>query len=182
MLGTEARAYGIEFLLKKPSGKLNGWLSYTLSKVQQRSTGEEKINGGRYYNANFDKPHNLTFVGNWRFFHRYSFSMNTTYSTGRPITLPIAKYEFGGSERVYYSDRNKYRVPDFFRMDLSMNIEGNHKIKKLAHSFWTIGVYNVTGRKNPFSVYYVSEEGKLNGYKLSIFGHQIPFITYNFRF
>jgi hypothetical protein len=150
--------------------------------VQQRSTGEEKINGGKYYNANFDKPHNLTFVGNWRFSHRYSFSMNTTYSTGRPITLPIAKYEFGGSERVYYSDRNKYRVPDFFRMDLSLNIEGNHKIKKLAHSFWTVGVYNVTGRKNPFSVYYVSEDGKLNGYKLSIFGHQIPFITYNFRF
>jgi hypothetical protein len=182
VLGTEAKAYGIEFLVKKTSGKLNGWLSYTLSKVQQRSTGEEKINGGKYYNANFDKPHNLTFVGNWRFSHRYSFSMNTTYSTGRPITLPIAKYEFGGSERVYYSDRNKYRVPDFFRMDLSLNIEGNHKIKKLAHSFWTVGVYNVTGRKNPFSVYYVSEDGKLNGYKLSIFGHQIPFITYNFRF
>jgi hypothetical protein len=182
VLGTEAKAYGVEFLVKKSTGKLNGWVSYTLSKVQQRSTGEEKINNGKYYNANFDKPHNFTFVGNWRFSHRYSFSLNTTYSTGRPITLPIAKYEFGGSERVYYSERNKYRVPDFFRMDLSMNIEGNHKIKKLAHSFWTIGVYNVTGRKNPFSVYYVSENGKLQGYKLSIFGHQIPFITYNFRF
>ena len=75
-----------------------------------------------------------------------------------------------------------YRIPDFFRIDAAINIEGNHKIKKLAHSSWTVGVYNLTGRKNPFSVYFVSEEGKLNGYKLSIFGHQIPFITYNFRF
>ncbi|MCD8539487.1 MAG: hypothetical protein LRY55_06730 [Leadbetterella sp.] len=182
VLGTEARAYGLELMAKKNTGKLNGWISYTLSKVQQRTTGEESINNGRYYNSNFDKPHNLTMVGNYKFSHRYSFSLNTTYSTGRPITLPIAKYDFAGSERVFYSERNKYRIPDFFRMDLSINIEGNHKIKKLAHSSWTVGVYNVTGRKNPFSVYYVSEEGKLKGYKLSIFGHQIPFITYNFRF
>ncbi len=182
VLGTEARAYGVELMAKKSTGKLNGWISYTLSKVQQRTTGAETINNGEYYNSNFDKPHNLTMVGNYRFTHRYSFSMNTTYSTGRPITLPVAKYEFAGSERVFYSDRNKYRVPDFFRIDLSMNIEGNHKIKKLAHSSWTVGVYNVTGRKNPFSVYYVSEEGKIKGYMLSVFGHQIPFLTYNFRF
>lgn len=182
VLGTEARAYGVELMAKKNTGKLNGWVSYTLSKVQQRTTGDETINNGRYYNSNFDKPHNLTMVGNYKFTHRYSFSMNTTYSTGRPITLPIAKYEFAGSERVFYSERNKYRVPDFFRMDLSLNIEGNHKIKKLAHSSWTVGVYNVTGRKNPFSIYYVSEEGRIKGYKLSVFGHQIPFVTYNFRF
>jgi hypothetical protein len=185
VVGTEARAYGIELLAKKNTGKLNGWVSYTYSKVQQRTTSNdpaEMINDGKYYNSNFDKPHNLTFVGNFRFSHRYSFSLNSTYSTGRPITLPIAKYDYAGSERVYYSERNKYRIPDFFRMDAAINIEGNHKIKKLAHSSWTIGVYNLTGRKNPFSVYFVSEEGKLNGYKLSIFGHQIPFITYNFRF
>lgn len=182
VLGTKARAYGVELMAKKNTGKLNGWISYTLSKAQQRTTGEETINNGNYYNSNFDKPHNLTMVGNYRFSHRYSFSMNTTYSTGRPITLPIAKYEFAGSERVFYSDRNKYRVPDFFRMDVSVNIEGNHKIKKLAHSSWSLGVYNVTGRKNPFSIYYVSEQGKIKGYKLSVFGHQIPYLTYNFRF
>lgn len=182
VLGTEGRAYGVEFMAKKNTGKLNGWISYTLSKVQQRTTGEEAINNGNYYNSNFDKPHNMTMVGNYKFTHRYSLSLNTTYSTGRPITLPIAKYEFAGSERVFYSERNKYRVPDFFRMDLSLNIEGNHKIKKLAHSSWTVGVYNITGRKNPFSVYYVSEEGRIKGYKLSVFGHQIPFVTYNFRF
>lgn len=183
VVSTEGRAYGAEFLVKKSTGKLNGWVSYTYSKVQQRTLNpDEAINNGEYYNSNFDKPHNATLVSNYKFSHRVSFSLNGTYSTGRPITLPIAKYDYAGSERVYYSDRNKYRIPDFFRLDLAFNIEGNHKVKKLAHSSWTIGVYNATGRKNPFSVYYVSENGKLNGYKLSIFGHQIPFLTYNFKF
>lgn len=185
VIGTRARAYGVEFMVKKQTGKLNGWLSYTYSRVQQRTTGvwnSEKINNNEYYASNFDKPHSATMVGNYRFSHRFSFSLNSTYSTGRPITLPIGKYYYSESERVLYSKRNEYRIPDFFRIDASINIEGNHKIKKLAHSSWTLGVYNVTGRKNPFSVFFVSEEGQIKGYKLSIFGHQIPFITYNFRF
>lgn len=185
VIGTRARAYGVEFMVKKQTGKLNGWLSYTYSRVQQRTNGfweSEKINDNAYYASNFDKPHSATMVGNYRFSHRLSFSLNSTYSTGRPITLPVGKYNHAGSDRVLYSKRNEYRIPDFFRMDASFNIEGNHKIRKLAHSSWTIGVYNLTGRKNPFSVFYVSEEGRVNGYKLSIFGHQIPFITYNFKF
>ncbi len=121
------------------------------------------------------KPHVLNFIGNYRFSHRFSISANVNYSTGRPITLPIALFNLGGSERVYYSQRNEYRIPDYFRTDFSMNIEGNHKIKKLAHSSWSIGVYNVTGRKNPYSVYFTSENGHVQGYKLSIFGSAIPF-------
>jgi hypothetical protein len=104
------------------------------------------------------------------------------YSTGRPITLPIAIYQLGGSQRVYYSDRNQYRIPDYFRTDFSMNIEGNHKIKKLTHNSWTVGVYNLTARKNPYSVYFTEVNGVIKGYQLSIFGTAIPFITYNFRF
>ena len=111
-----------------------------------------------------------------------SLSGNLTYSTGRPITVPLAKYYYFGTQRVHYSDRNQFRIPDYFRFDLSLNIEGNHKIKKLNHSSWTVAVYNLTGRKNPYSVYFVSEEGKINGYKLSIFGQAIPTLTYNFRF
>lgn len=185
VLSTEARAYGAEFQVKKVTGKLNGWASYTYSRIEQRTTSEipgESINGGRYYPGNYDKPHNFTTVANYRFSHRFSFSANSTYSTGRPITLPVGEYTYAGSKRVYYSDRNQYRIPDFFRIDVSMNIEGNHKIKKLAHSSWSIGVYNLLGRKNPFSVYFVAEEGVLNGYKLSIFGNPIPFLTYNFKF
>jgi hypothetical protein len=95
--------------------------------------------------------------------------------------LPLGRYYYGGSQRAFYSDRNSYRIPDYFRSDFSMNIDGNHKVHQLTHNSWTIGVYNLTGRKNPYSVYYTSENGVVNGYKLSIFGNAIPFINYNIR-
>ncbi|HMH34755.1 MAG TPA: TonB-dependent receptor [Puia sp.] len=185
VITTRGKAYGAELMIKKLSGKLNGWLSYTYSRTllqQDDPIAGESINHGNYYPANFDKPNNVNFVGNYKFNHRFSVSMNVSYSTGRPITLPIAIYDQGGSQRVYYSDRNQYRIPDYFRMDLSLNIEGNHKVKKLKHSSWTIGVYNLTARKNPYSVYFVEENGVIKGYQLSIFGTAIPAITYNFRF
>ena len=113
---------------------------------------------------------------------RFSVSLNTTYSTGRPITVPIGRYYFSNSYRTLYGRRNEHRIPDYFRADFSMNIEGNHKVKQKTHNSWTIGVYNLTARKNPYSVYYVSENGMINGYRLSIFGTAIPFVTYNIRF
>jgi hypothetical protein len=140
------------------------------------------INGGAYYPASFDKPHAFNFIGNYRFSHRFSVSVNITYSTGRPITLPIAKYEYGGSERVFYSDRNLYRIPDYFRSDFSMNIEGNHKVHQLTHNSFTIGIYNLTGRQNAYSTFFTEQGGTINGYKLSIFARPIPFINYNIRF
>jgi hypothetical protein len=185
VLGTEGKAYGIEFLLKKTTGKANGWISYTYSRTFLRQTNPnegELINGGQYYPANFDKPHDFNFIGNYRVSHRFSVSLNVTYSTGRPITLPVAKYEYGGSERVYYSDRNQYRIPDYFRSDLSMNIEGNHKVHQKTHNSFTIGVYNLTGRQNAYSTYFTEQGGVINGYKLSIFAKPIPFINYNIRF
>ncbi|MBC6699817.1 TonB-dependent receptor [Hymenobacter puniceus] len=179
------KAYGVELMVKKLTGKLNGWVSYTYSRslVQVNAgTTAEMINGGRYYPSNFDKPHDVTMIGNYRFSRRFSTSLNFTYSTGRPITLPLAKYYIANSLRVYYSDRNAYRVPDYYRADLALNIEGSHKVKKLAHSSWTVGVYNLTGRQNPYSIYFKAEDGKINGYKLSIFGRPIPTVTYNIRF
>jgi hypothetical protein len=185
VLATQGKAYGIEFLLKKTTGKANGWISYTYSRTFLKQTNPnegELINGGAYYPANFDKPHDFNFIGNYRFSHRFSVSLNLTYSTGRPITLPVAKYEYGGSERVYYSDRNQYRIPDYFRSDFSMNIEGNHKVHQLTHNSFTIGVYNLTGRQNAYSTYFTEQGGVINGYKLSIFAVPIPFINYNIRF
>ncbi|WP_419700084.1 carboxypeptidase-like regulatory domain-containing protein [Mucilaginibacter sp. NFX135] len=185
VLGTQGKAYGIEFLIKKTTGKANGWISYTYSRtfLRQDNINEgELINGGAYYPANFDKPHDFNFIGNYRFSHRFSVSLNVTYSTGRPITLPIAKYEYGGSERVLYSDRNTYRIPDYFRSDFSMNIEGNHKIYQRTHNSFTLGVYNLTGRQNAYSAYFTQQAGIISGFKLSIFAKPIPFINYNIRF
>jgi hypothetical protein len=185
VINTKGRAYGAELLLKKATGKINGWFSYTYSRSllqQDDPYAAEKINGGAEYPSNFDQPHNFTFIGNYRINHRFSFSLNATYSTGRPITLPVAEYDYAGSVRVLYSDRNAYRIPDYFRTDLSMNLEGNHKIHQATHNSWTLGVYNLTGRKNAYSVYFISQNGNIHGYKLSIFGSAIPFITYNIRF
>ncbi len=185
VLNAEGKAYGVEFLLKKSSGKLNGWLSYTYSRSFLKTKSDfssETINRGEYYPSSYDKPHAVNFIGNYKLSRRFNFSLNLIYSTGRPITLPIAKYQLEGTTRVYYSDRNQYRIPDYFRSDISINIEGNHKIKKLAHSSWTFAIYNLTGRKNAYSVFFVSQKGLINGYKLSVFGQPIPTITYNFRF
>ncbi len=185
VINTEGKAYGAEFLVRKTAGKLNGWMSYTYSRTflkQDDPNAGDLINKGNYYPANFDKPHDFNFTGNYRLSHRFSVSLNATYSTGRPITLPIAKYYYGGAERVYYSDRNQYRIPDYFRTDFSMNIEGNHKVHQLTHNSFTIGIYNLTGRQNAYSTYFTEQGGSINGYQLSIFARPIPFINYNIRF
>lgn len=185
VINTRGKAYGVEVFVKKPGGKLNGWISYTYSRILLQAydtTQGVLVNRGEYYPANYDKPHDVTLMGNFRVNHRFSISLNTTYSTGRPITLPVARYFYTGSQRVLYSDRNTYRIPDYFRMDFAMNIDGNHKVKQKTHNSWTIGVYNMLGTKNPYSVYFVSEGGRVNGYKLSIFGSAIPFINFNIRF
>ncbi len=185
VVNAQGKAYGIEFLVKKTTGKLNGWLSYTYARTLLRTNGlnnTEIINQGAYYPSNYDKPHDFTMIGNYKINRRFSLSLNFTYSTGRPITLPVSKYTLDGAQRLLYSERNQYRIPDYYRADFAMNIEGNHKVKKLAHSSWTIAVYNLTGRRNVYSVYFKSENGYINGYKLSIFGQPIPSVTYNFRF
>jgi TonB dependent receptor/CarboxypepD_reg-like domain/TonB-dependent Receptor Plug Domain len=185
VLETHGKAYGVEVLIKKSTGKLNGWISYTYSRtlLQQNNPNEGPlINNGAWYPADYDKPNDAVVVANYRINHRFSISANANYSTGRPITLPIGVYYYAGSLRALYSDRNAYRIPDYFRTDFSMNIEGNHKVHQKTHNSWTVGVYNLTGRHNPYSVYYTSQNGAIDGYKLSIFGSAIPFVNFNIRF
>jgi hypothetical protein len=185
LLQGEGKSYGVEFLVKKSEGRLNGWLGYTYSRAfikLDSQFNEEKVNNGEYFAANFDKPHDFSAILNYKFTHRYSFSANFIYQTGRPITYPIGKYNYGNAEYTLYSDRNKFRIPDYYRLDIGVNIEGSHKLKKLAHSFWNISVYNLLGRNNPYSIYFVTKEGQVKAYKTSIFGIPIPTITYNFKF
>jgi hypothetical protein len=185
VINTKGKAYGAELMIKKSTGKLNGWISYTWSRIllqQNDPVAGELINDGKEYPANYDKPHDFTFIGNFRVNHRLSISLNSTYSTGRPITLPVGRFYYSNSFRTVYGPRNAYRIPDYFRIDLSMNLEGSHNLTKKLHTSCTFGIYNLTARKNPFSVYYVSENGVINGYKLSVFGTAIPFISFNTRF
>ena len=185
VINTEGKAYGVELMLKKTQGKLNGWLSYAYSKTELRQNDprvENPINKGNWYPASYDKPHDLKLAANYKFTQRYSISLNCEYSTGRPITLPAAKYAYAGSEYIYYFERNQHRIPDFFRMDFSVNIEPSHHLTLLTHSSITFGVYNLTGRKNAYSVYYTANNGIVSGYQRAIFGSQIPYISYNIKF
>ncbi|WP_121907378.1 TonB-dependent receptor [Ulvibacter antarcticus] len=185
LLQGEGKAYGVEFLIKKNKGRLNGYFGYSYSRALIKLDSEirqEQVNNGEFFAANYDKPHDFTMVANYKLTKRFSFSGNFTYQTGRPVTYPIGSFVFAGEEQVLYSDRNQFRIPDYYRLDLGFNIEGNHKKNKLAHSFINISVYNVLGRNNPYSVFFVNEDGQIKAYKTSIFSVPVPTITYNFKF
>ncbi len=184
ILSGKGQAYGIELMLKRQTGKITGWISYTYARSFLKIDGPyeaEKINGGKYFPANFDKPHDLKLVANVKLIRRLNLTANLLYNTGRPITYPVAYFDFYNVKRIYYSDRNEFRIPDYFRIDLSATVTGNLKARKLNHSNLTFTVYNVLGRKNPYSIYFKVEDGMVNGYQMSIFGKPIFMITYNFR-
>jgi len=185
LVDSDGKAYGAELMIRKNSGKLNGWVSYTYSRTLLRESqdrGVETINGGDWYAASHDKPHDVKLVANYKLTHRVSFSGNIDYSTGRPVTLPLGRYQYNGAWYFVYSERNAYRIPDYFRLDLSMNIEPGHYLKQLAHMSFTLGVYNVTGRNNAYSVYYTVENNKVRGHMLSVFAVPIPYLTLNLKF
>ncbi|XOV91313.1 MAG: carboxypeptidase-like regulatory domain-containing protein [Bacteroidota bacterium] len=178
------KSYGIEFSVRK-KGKLNGWINYAYARSFIKLNGdasEEVINGGRYFPTSYDKPHTINLVSNYKVTRRFSISLNMTYNTGRPVTIPIAVYKLHDFDNVYYSDRNEYRIPDYFRVDFGMNLEGNHVVKKLSHSFWSFSIYNLLGRDNPYSVFFKVEDGMAKSYQLVVFGNPIPTISYNFKF
>jgi len=184
VLQGELNAYGIETMIKKPFGKLNGWINYSYAHssifVNNDITGEN-INFGERYPSNYDHPHTFNIVANYKVSRRLILSGNLIYSTGRPITYPAAIYYQDGQKILHYTQRNEYRIPDYFRIDVALKIEGNLLSKKLAHGVFIFSVYNLTGRKNAYSVYFKSENGQINGYKMSIFGTQIFSITYDFK-
>lgn len=185
VLQGEGKAYGLEFLVRKNNGKLNGWMGYTYSRSLFKLDSEfdqERVNDGKYFSSNFDKPHDFSLVLNYKFTRRISLSGNFVYQTGRPVTFPIGNYIFNGAEYVLYSDRNQFRIPDYYRLDVGFNLEGNHKKKKFAHSFWNFSVYNVLGRNNPYSVFFVNKNGEIKALQSSIFAVPVPSITYNIKF
>ena len=180
----EQEAYGFEALIKKNAGKLSGWIAYSYSRSLMQMDSPiptERINYGEPYPSNFDRPHNLSIVTNLKVNRRLSFSGNLVYTTGRPVTYPVSIYYMDGIQFIDYSSRNSYRIPDYFRLDLSVNLEGNLRERKLFHSYWMLNFYNVTGRKNAYSIYFQNDEGTINGYKLSIFGQMIVTLSWNFK-
>ena len=150
---------------------------------------EEVINSRKYYPSVYDKPHDLSTVMNYQISRRWRFSGNFVLSSGRPVTLPELKYTFDGRQVVYYSDRNKYRMPPYHRMDVSITLDENLRKKRMWKGSWTFSIYNLYGRKNPYSIFYrkdpsiqMQSKDQYAIYKLSIIGVPVPSITYNFKF
>lgn len=145
--------------------------------------GNESIAMGEWYNAPYDKPHEVKLVTNIALTHRYSFSVNVDYSTGRPVTVPIGSYMYRGVWRLAYSERNAHRIPDYFRTDVAFNIDPGHYHRAFMHATLTIGVYNVTARKNPYSVFFETTSfGRPYGHMLSVFAVPIPYVNLNLLF
>ncbi len=185
VLNADGKNYGLEFLVRKKSGRFNGMISYSYSRSYLKSkdqTGEFAVNSGKWYRAPYDKPHNLKAFLSFKLSRRFIFSTNLVYHTGRPATFPTAKYKIQDVPIVYYSKRNEYRLLNYFRTDITLLIEGNLKKKKAYHTSWAFGVYNLTGRKNTYSSYFRIEEDSMVGYRLSVFGEAIPTISYNIEF
>ena len=185
IIDVQGKAYGVELLFKKEAGRLHWSAGYTYSRILLRSTSdlrEEKINSGNWFPANYDKPHDLILTLNYIYTRRFSISANYTFSSGRPVTYPIAVYRTGGIVLTHFSERNKYRIPFYSRFDLSFKISGNLKSKKIAHPNLILSVYNLLGRQNVYSVYFKYDRNRVNGYMLSVFGRPIPSATFNFDF
>jgi hypothetical protein len=181
----KGKSYGLELSIKREEGKVRWSLGYNYARVFLKSTGrfnDEILNNGAWFPANYDKPNNLVATFNYLFSRRFSFSTNYMWSTGRPITYPIATYYSGDMLLVHYSERNKYRIPDYMRLDISFKISGNLKSNKIANPHWIFSVYNLLGRENVYSIYFKNESKVINGYKLSVFGQAIPSLSFNFDF
>ncbi len=185
VINVRGRAYGVELMIRSTEGRLRWSTGYTYSKTFIKSDTpfkEEQINSGKWFPANYDKPHDLVATFNYLISRRYSFSAGYTYNTGRPITYPIGVYGLGNVTVPFYSERNKYRIPDYSRLDLSFSVSGNLKQKKIGQSYWTFSVYNALSRRNVYSVYFKEDNNRLRGYQLSVFARAIPSVTYNIDF
>lgn len=178
----EGKAYGAEFLVKKPVGKFTGWISYTWSRTLRNIPD---IYDG-WYPASYDKPHDVSVVLSYQLYPRLNVSANWIYSSGAPRTMPAGRFEYGNLRLPLYTTRNGIRLPDYHRADLSVTFEGKNydKPKKRFHSSWNLSVYNIYDRHNAYSVSFVEDKNNpeiYNAEKLYLFSI-LPSLTWNFNF
>jgi hypothetical protein len=179
LLYGKGRAYGLEVLLKKKTGKITGWIGYTLSKTERKIVG---INSDEWYNAKQDRTHDLSVVGIYQMTPKWSLGATFIYNTGNAVTFPTGKYDIGGIPIVQYGERNADRMPATHRLDLSATYE--KPSTKRFQSSWNFGLYNAYGRRNPYSIEFresLISPGKIDAVKSSLF-RWMPSVTYNFKF
>ncbi|MCL5246151.1 TonB-dependent receptor [Cellulophaga sp. 20_2_10] len=187
ILNGKMRSYGLEFMFKKNSGKLNGWLSYTLAKSEQKTPGrtatESGINNGNWYATSFDKTHDLSINTSYDLNEKWSFNSNLIYQTGQPTNYPIGQFEFQELNIPIYGDRNDQRLPSYHRLDISATLTPRKNKNRKLQAQWIFGIYNVYNRKNAASISFSRNEdsGNNEALRTSIFG-LVPSVTYNFKF
>jgi len=179
LLYGKGRAYGVEWLLRKKTGKLTGWIGYTLSKTEKKIDG---INDDKWYNAFQDRTHDISVVGMYQWNRKWSLSANWVYNTGNAVSFPSGKYKVDGRTVYYYSQRNGYRMPAYHRLDLSATVQlkqGRRFSSELA-----FGVYNAYARNNAFIITFrdnKNDPNKTEAVQTTLFS-AVPFISYNFKF
>ncbi len=179
LLFGKGRSYGLELMLKKKYGKLNGWVGYTLSRTELSIPG---INNGNWYPARQDITNDLSIVGMYELSKNLTMSATWVYQTGNAVTFPSGKYEINGETKYYFNERNGYRMPDYHRLDLGLtwNLQSKGKYRGNLN----FSVYNAYARKNAFSIDF--EQDANNPDKtiavMTYLFSAIPSITYNFKF
>ena len=182
LLTGRSRAYGVELMLARKKGELTGWVNYTYARTQNQvnegADFRQRINGGAWYAANYDRPHSLNLSININQGKHHSFSFNFAYGTGRPYTAPEGFIRYQSRTYPYYNERNQYRLPSYHRLDFAWNIYNPSLKNRRWQGHWTFTVYNLYGRRNAYSIFFRAS----NPYRLTIFAAPIPSLTYNFEF
>ncbi|MBO2009706.1 TonB-dependent receptor [Hymenobacter negativus] len=181
LLYGKGRAYGVEFLLKKETGRLTGWVGYTLSKSERQFT---EINSGSWFNARQDRPNDLSVVAVYELNPKWSFSGTFVASTGNAVTFPVGKYYVAGQAVSLYGQRNADRLPGYRRLDIGATLEKPQQEGKRFHHSWNFSIYNVLGRENPYSITFQTVPGdatRTEALQTALF-RMVPSATYNFQF
>ena len=187
ILNGKMRSYGLELLLRKNEGRLNGCVAYTLSRSEQQTPGrtpnETGINNGNWYRSAYDKTHNLALTGNYKLDKRWTLGAAFTLQSGQPVTFPTGKYVFEGITVPSYNSRNEDRLPTYHRLDVSATLTPKKYENKRFKGEWVFGIYNLYSRNNAASISFRQNEdtGFNESVKLSIFGI-VPSVSYNFKF
>lgn len=179
LLFGKGRAYGIEGLLRKQTGKFTGWLSYTLSKTERKIDG---LNNNEWYRARQDRTHDIAVVGSYQLNKKWTLSANWIYYTGDAVTFPAGKYRVNDQVIFYYTERNGYRMPNYHRLDLGATLQVQ-KTKKFSSEL-AFSLYNAYGRENAYTIAFRESKDdpqKTEAVQTALFKY-IPSVSFNFKF
>jgi len=179
----EGNAYGAEFYLNKPKGRLTGWVAYTYAKSRRWF---DEIENGRKYAPVYDRTHDLSVVTSYQLSKKIDVGATFVYGSGRPFTPFAGIYFIDQQPRLFYGPRNSERLEDYHRLDLAINYTPKPESTKRFSSTWTLAVYNIYNRKNTL---FINTDFNINNSQNSIDAEAskfaifpiIPSITWNFK-